>query len=220
MKRSILLSATLISFLFFTSCSDDNNDANNGFGNLSTVVLSGVRTNTANNYNYWKAVPNIELSNTGANYSYWSLHIGNYTGYLHERFGNENSWKGYTSYKEKNKKCDDIVHTDSLYLDITTNESGWGKVTYRTISYTYNEGESPSSLGAIENIYFIKPDSAGNINTLNVYNMNNVYQFSFKTQVKDDFNSWKFSGIPDGWMSSEARMGMLIVPVFFTVFQL
>lgn len=221
MKRSILLSATLATLLLLSSCSDDNNNSNNGFGGISASIPTGVHTNTSNDYDYWKAIPDIVFENLGGNnYNYWSLKVHDYSGYLQDYSSNQTYFKGYISYVEKDKYCNDVVHLDSLRLEITQNESGTAQITFIVTAYNYPEGSYPSSSGATQNIYFIRPATAGNINVLNVYDVSNTYQFGFKTSANNNYNSWKFVSIPDNWMSSEGKMCLMIVPVFYTVLQL
>jgi len=219
MKHPILLSALLIVILLSSSCNDDNN-SNSGLNNFTSNGSTGVKTTTADNYTNWTGIPNIHFYTTNTtSYSYWILDIGDSHGSFGETTaGVENHWKGRISYTDKDKWCNDMVYADSLQLDITNNESGWNDVTYRTTSYKSTNGSTFAQTGA-QCIYYLKTDSAGNINSISVSDANHAYMFKFKPNTTDNFNSWKIVDMQDGWMNQQARTSILLMPVLFTIFQ-
>ncbi len=218
MKRYLLLTSLITATFCFTSCAEEA--GSNPLNGFTVTGISGVKTVNADDYNYWSAASTVHFTNTWPNYGYWSIVIGDHSGYFWEVIsGDDNHWRGYVYYEEKDAACNEMIYMDSLSLDITNNESGWNDVVFKTNSFSYEKGSTPNALYGIKDTYYLKTDSAGNINSISVFDKNEVRIFRFKTNVEDDFNSWKASGMPQGWVNGQGRTCLFIMPALYTIFQ-
>jgi hypothetical protein len=215
MRRYFLLIPTLfIASILITSCEDSNADS--PFGDLSPAGVTGIKTTNTEEFCCWEAGAQIHFNSPSTTYSHWNITIGESQGFFSQINFNPLHWRGKVEYMEKDKKCKEIIYIDSLTFDITTSESGWNEGTFKTYTYQYEKGESPSQM--VMNTYYVKPE-AGNFNTLNISDANHNYVFSFKTRSADDFNSWKIDQMPQGWMNSNGRLSMLVLPILYSLFQ-
>lgn len=214
MKRYFLLVPTLfIASLWMTSCEESSDDS--PLGNLTAAGVTGVNTTNTEEFCCWEAGTQIHFTAINNYYNYWNISIAESYGYFHQINSDPLHWRGKVEYMEKNKKCEDIIYLDSLTLDIATSESGWGEGTLRIGTTSYEKGEYPSQI--MMTTYYINP-KAGNFNTLDISDANHAYIFNFKTRTADDINSWKIEKMPQGWMNSNGKLSMLIIPIVYSMF--
>jgi hypothetical protein len=214
-KRYFLLVPTLlIASLWMTSCEESSDDS--PLGNLSAAGVTGVNTSDAEEFCCWEAGNQIHFNAVNAYYNSWSISIGESSGYFHQVNSDPLHWSGKVEYMEKDKYCKETVYLDSLRLDINTSESGWNEGIFRIGTTQYEKGENPGQV--MMTPFYIQP-VAGDLNTLNVSDANHTYIFRFKTRTADDFNSWKMEQMPQGWMNSNGRLSIMIVPILYSMFQ-
>lgn len=204
---------TVMTGLLLWSC-EESSDSDGPLSNVTAATINGVNTINPEEFCCWKTGSTIQFNSTNSNYTYWNITIGESNGIFHQINGNSLQWRGAVTYMVKDKYCNEIVYLDSISLDINLDEGGRGDAIYRTGSTQYEKGAYPAPF--YMTTYHIKPE--GGINTLNVYDASQAYQFRFKTRTTDDINSWKIDQMPQGWMNSNGKISMLMVPIVYSLF--
>ncbi len=209
-----ILTLTIATGLVLWSCEDSNN-SDSPLGGLTAASITGVNTTNADEFCCWKSGSTIQFTSTNGTFTNWNVLIGEASGYLRQHNGNPLQWRGAIMYQEKDKYCKETVYIDSVAIDFTMSESGFGNGVYRTGSTQYDKYTTPGPINMTE--YYIRPE--GGINTINILDANNAYQYRFKTRTTDNINSWKIEQMPQGWMNSNGKITMLTIPILYSLFQ-
>jgi len=205
---------TVMAGIALWSCEESSN-SDNPLNNVTAATITGVNTVNAEEFCCWKAGSSIQFNATNSTYANWQITIAESYGSFHQIDGSSLHWRGSISYTEKDKYHKKTVYLDSIALDINLDEGGREDAIYRTGSTQYDDGSYPGNIYMTS--YHIKPEAG--YNTLNVYDASQAYQFRFKTRTADDINSWKVDQMPQGWMNSNGKMAMLLVPIVYGIFQ-
>jgi hypothetical protein len=216
MNRYFLLIPTLLIASFYLTSCEDSSNSNSAFQNLSPAGITGVNTKNEEEFCCWQAGTQISFTASSNYYDYWTITIAESYGSMQQMSADHLHWRGKVTYEEKNKKCKEIIHIDSLMFDIATSESGWNEGTFKISSTQYEKGTNPGVYTT--STFYVNPE-AGNLNTLNVSDQNHTYIFRFKTRTADDINSWKIDQMPQGWMNSNGKISMLMIPILYSMFQ-
>jgi hypothetical protein len=216
MNRYLLfIPALFITSLCMTSCEDSSN-SNSAFENLAPSGITGVNTKNEEEFCCWQAGSQINFTAANNYYESWNITIVEASGSMQSISTDHLHWRGKIQYQDKDKNCKEMIYIDSLIFDIATTEARWSEGTFRIGTMHYEKGTNPGPFSMTT--FYINPE-AGNMNTLNVSDQNHIFIFKFKTRTADDINSWKIEQIPQGWMNSNGKFSMLMIPILYSMFQ-